>query len=128
MTEDKSLCYDYQSCHTNFIVHIVDGFLSKVVETISIQLSPDITLKFVFHIPKFECNLISTSKLTHDHNCFTKFLPNVCFSRVRRRGLTVLRCAMDFLFKTLQPREALVVNSDFLKSKFVISVLSMSLI
>ena len=81
MMGDESIFDDYQPCHTNLIVRIADGSLSKVVGIGLVQLSPEITLKYVLHAPKLDRHLISISKLTCDNPYFTKIFPNMCVFR-----------------------------------------------
>ena len=43
-----------------------------------IHLSPHISLKFVLHVPKLACNLLSVSKLAQDSNCNVTFFGSYC--------------------------------------------------
>ena len=67
---DKSIFDDYQPCHTNLIIRKFDRSLSKVDGIGLVQLSPEITLKYVLHVPKLDSNLIFISKLTRDNHLF----------------------------------------------------------
>lgn len=62
----------------NLSVRIANGSLSKVVGIGSVQISPNLTLKSVLHVPMIDCNLISIGKLTRDNHCHANFSPNVC--------------------------------------------------
>ena len=78
MTGDASIFHNYNPCDENFTVKIADGSLSKVAGTGSVIISKNLTLDAVLFVPNLDCNLLSISKLTRDHNCVTKFFPNMC--------------------------------------------------
>lgn len=58
----------------------------------SSQLSPHITLSNVLHVPSIKRNLLSVSKLTHDHHCSIEFFPHglfvkdLCSGRILMKG------------------------------------------
>lgn len=56
-------------------LNCLDRTLFKVVGKGSVVVWKDITLNFVFYVPKLDCKILSISKLTQDLNCVTKFLP-----------------------------------------------------
>ena len=74
-------CHNFQNytpCSRNYIVHIVDGSLSKVVGIGSIVISKDLTRNSVLLVPNLDCNMLSISKLTQEKNCVTKFFSYHC--------------------------------------------------
>ena len=115
MTGDESIFDDYQPYHTNLTVHIADGSLSKVARTGLAQLSPKITLTYVLHLPKIDCNLITISKLTRDNHCFTIFFsPNLCvFQELgsRKKISFVEMCSGLYLLTIPQPRKVSLTSS-----------------
>lgn len=78
MTRDITLFDEYSPCNDNSMVRIADGTDTKLIIKGSIIISKDITLNSVLYVPKLNCNLLSISKLTHDQNFVTKFLPHLC--------------------------------------------------
>ena len=78
MMGDVSILRNYKPSNEGLIVRIVDGSLSKVVGIGSVCISNQLTLNSVLFLPKLDCNLLSINKLTHDWNCSSKFLPNLC--------------------------------------------------
>jgi len=78
MTEDIKLLTEFGPCYENWTIKIVDGSLSRVVGTGSITLSKEHTLNSILLVPNLDCNLLSISKLTNDHNYLAKFSNNLC--------------------------------------------------
>ena len=78
MIGNIKLLTSFKPCDENWTVKIADGSLLRVVGTGFIALSKDLTLKFVLLVPNLDCNLLSISKLTIDHNCVAKFSNNLC--------------------------------------------------
>lgn len=78
MTGDSSLFNSYAPCHNLPRVRIADGSYSPVAGLGSVKLSPTVTLKYVLHVPKLSCNLLSISKLTRDNHCVANFFFNMC--------------------------------------------------
>ena len=77
MTGDTNIFQHYKPNQGVSTVQIADGSLSKVAGIRSIQLTEDLILFPVLHVPNLDCNLISIRKLTHDLNCMTKFYLNL---------------------------------------------------
>ena len=77
MTRDISNFQHYKLNQGVSTVRIADGSLSKVAGIGTIQLTEDLILSPVLHVPNLDCNMISISKVTHDLNCVTKFYPNL---------------------------------------------------
>ena len=78
MIGNIKLLTSFKPCDENWTVKIADGFLSRVIGTDSIAISKDIILKSVLLVPNLDCNLLSFSKLTIDHDCVAKFSNNLC--------------------------------------------------
>ena len=78
MTRDIKLLTKFDPCYENWTIKVVNRSLSRVVRTSSIALSKELTLKFILLVPNLDCNLLSISKLTNDHNCVAKFSNNLC--------------------------------------------------
>ena len=108
MIGDESIFDDYQPCYINLLERIVDGSLSKVVGIRLVQLSLEMTLKFVLHVLKLDCNLISISKLTRDNHYFTKFSQMCVFQELglRKKIGNAKMCSGFYLVKIPQPRRA----------------------
>lgn len=75
---DIKVFKNYYLCTIHSINGIVDGSLSPVARTRSIELTKDLHLYFVLYVPKLNYNLLSISKLIHDLKCVTKFYWNIC--------------------------------------------------
>ena len=102
----------------------MDGSNSKVAGTGSIQLTSELLLTSVLHVPDLDCNLLSISKLTKDLNCVTKFYSNMCVFQDLDSGRTIGSadlCSGLYLFKNDQdPRASCAKsgqNSCFSSSK-----------
>ena len=78
MTGDISIFQHYKLNQGVSTVQIADSSISKVAGIGNIQLTEDLILSPVLHVPNLDCNLISISKVTRDLNCVTKFYPNLC--------------------------------------------------
>ena len=78
MTGDTNLLTRFQPCKQNWMVRIADGSLSKVAEIGLVAVSTNLTLNSVLLVPNLDCNLLSVSKLSTDHNCVVKFSQNQC--------------------------------------------------
>ncbi|PON66130.1 hypothetical protein PanWU01x14_111810 [Parasponia andersonii] len=74
MTSLSHLFITYSPYPINKKFKIADGSMSPITGKGSIKISKKIELKFVLHVPKFSCNLLSISKLSRDSNCRVIFL------------------------------------------------------
>ena len=91
---------EWGACYRSFFLRWVDqvsaiqvGWLPAKVETLvarrlssiaeigSIRVSKDLTLNSVIHVPTLKCNLLSISKLIHNHNCVANFYSSLSLSR-----------------------------------------------
>ena len=115
MLKDSSIIVKtYSTCHGNLSVRIVDGSLSKVAGTGSIEISKDLTLQSVLLVPNLDCNLLSVSKLTQELNCITKFFPTHCVFQDLDSGKMVGNaemCSGLYLLKVENCPERLISNS-----------------
>ena len=59
----------YSPCSGSEKIRIADGSFSPIAGKGLVKLSKNIDLKYVLHVPKLACNLLSVSKLTKDSNC-----------------------------------------------------------
>lgn len=59
-------------------VHIPNGASIPVKGSGKVTLPNGMKINSVLHIPDFQCNLISVSKLTKDYNCAITFVANLC--------------------------------------------------
>ena len=78
MTSTSQLFQSYSPCSGNKKVRIADGSFSSIAGTGSVQISEKIELKYVLHVPKLACNLLSVSKLSRDSNCRVYFFDSLC--------------------------------------------------
>lgn len=78
MTSSSSLFSNYSRCYKNESVRIADGSFPPIVGKGKIEISNQITLESVLHVPKLACNLLSVSKLSKDSNCRVVFLDFHC--------------------------------------------------
>ena len=78
MTGNSSLFTMFQSHPSSSIVTLADGSTSCVLGSVTIHLTPLITLTFVLSLPQFSFNLIYVSKLTRTLNCSISFFPDYC--------------------------------------------------
>lgn len=78
MTGDATLLQNYKPSSGHLSVLIADGSSSKIAGTGSIELTKELYLNSVLHVPNLDCNLLSISKLACDLQCVTKFYPNLC--------------------------------------------------
>ena len=63
--------------------------ISHLLQERSNKISEGIDLKFVLHIPKLTCNLLSVSKLSRDSNCCVIFYESHCIFQDRSSGKTI---------------------------------------
>ena len=78
MTSFSNLFNTYSSCSGSEKIKIADGSFSPIAEKGLVKLSKNIDLKFVLHVPKLACNLLSVSKLTKGSNCHVFFYDSHC--------------------------------------------------
>ena len=86
MTSFFSLFSNYSRCYKNERVRIADGSFSPIVGKCQIEISNQITLQFVIHVPKLACNLLFVSKISKDSNCRAVFLDSHCEFQDRNSG------------------------------------------
>ena len=68
---------------------IANGSFSSIVGKGLIKISEMINLKFVLHVPKLACNLLSVSKLSKDSNCCVTFFESHCIFQDQNSGRTI---------------------------------------
>ena len=76
MISFSHLFHTYNPCSGHEKICIADGSYSTIVGKGLINLSKNISLKNVLHVPKLTCHLLSISKLSKDSNyrvIFSKF-------------------------------------------------------
>ncbi|KAG6669958.1 hypothetical protein CIPAW_01G278500 [Carya illinoinensis] len=78
MTSTSQFFQSYYPCPGNKKVKIADGSFSSIAGTGSVQISEKIDLKYVLHVPKLACNLLSVSKLLEDSNFRVIFFDSHC--------------------------------------------------
>ena len=78
MTGYPNLFHSYKPSPRNLKIMITDGSLTTVAGTSTIDISPQISLKDVLHVPKLSCNLLSVSKIIKDLNCTALFSHSFC--------------------------------------------------
>ena len=84
----------YSLCPGNKKVRITDGNFSPIVGKGLIKISEGIDLKFVLHVPKLTCNLLSVSKLSRDSNCYVIFYESHCTFQDRSSEKTISSARM----------------------------------
>ena len=67
-------------------MHVVDGKFFVVAGTGSLQISHDILLENVLHVPSLSYNLLSICKLTTDPNCYAHFSKSTCVFQDLKSG------------------------------------------
>ena len=121
MTSFSNMFNTYSPCSGSEKIRITDGSFSPIARKGLIKLFESIDLKYVLHVPKLACNLLSMSKLTKDSNCriFFSMILTVNFrTKTRGRRLVVLSWYMVFttlmVFSLINGLKALVVLVLFL--------------
>ena len=66
MTSFSHLFHTYNPCSGREKICIANGSYSTIAGKGLINLSKNISLKNVLHVPKLTCNLLSVSKLSKD--------------------------------------------------------------
>lgn len=64
MIGSSSTLSDHHLAKSSYCVTLANGFLTKVEDLGTTQLSPDMHLLFVLYIPSFPFNLLSISNIT----------------------------------------------------------------
>ena len=78
ITCDDGILVKQTKFGTETPVRILNGEKVPVVSVGDTSLLNALKLNGVLNITKFECNLLSVSRLTRDLNCFLTFFPNYC--------------------------------------------------
>jgi hypothetical protein len=78
MTSSHNFFESYSPCSEIEKVRIADSSLSSIAGEGLIKISERIDLKYVLHVPKLACNLLSVSKLSKDSNCCVTFFESHC--------------------------------------------------
>ena len=89
MTSSHNFFESYSSCSGIEKVGIVDGSFSSIAGKGLIKISERIDLKFVLHVPKLACNLLSVSKLSKDSNFCVTFFESHCIFQDQNSGRTI---------------------------------------
>ena len=91
MTNSSLQFKTYTPCPSNRKILVADGSLTTVAELRDIQITSQLTLKNVLHVPKLSTNLLSIQKLTHDLNCVVIFYPTHCEFQDQNTGKMIGR-------------------------------------
>ena len=86
MTHSPSQFITYSPCPSNRKILVADGSSITVAGLGDIQITPQLILKNVLHVPKLSTNLISIQKITNDINCDVTFYPTHCVFQDRILG------------------------------------------
>ncbi|RVW64704.1 Retrovirus-related Pol polyprotein from transposon RE1 [Vitis vinifera] len=89
MTNSSNMFESYSPCPGNKKVRIADGNFSPIAGKGLIKTSEGIDLKYVLHVPKLTCNLLSISKLSRDSNCCVIFYESHCIFQDQSSGKTI---------------------------------------
>ena len=120
MTRNVNIFLKYSPSHEIFTIKIVDGSLSKVVDTSFIIISKNLILDFVLLVPNLDCNLLSISKLTRELNHVTKFFPYSCEFQDLDLGKTISSAKMClglYLLKVDDLLEGQTPKANYVASK-----------
>ena len=91
MTNSSLQFKTYTPCPSNRKILVADGSLTTVAGLGDIQITSQLTLKNVLHVPKLSTNLLSIQKLTHDLNCVVIFYPTHCEFQDQNTGKMIGR-------------------------------------
>ncbi|XP_071909660.1 uncharacterized protein [Coffea arabica] len=94
MTNSFKLFQSYTPCSGNKKIKVADGGFSPVAGKGSIQISKNVNLKSVLHVPKLASSLLSVSKLTKDSNCLAIFDESHCAFQDKNSRMTIGRARM----------------------------------
>ena len=86
MTNSSKIFESYSPCAGNKRVRIAHGNFSPIAIKGLIKIYEEIDLKFVLHVPKLACNLLSVSKLLKNSNCYVIFYESHCVFQDRRKN------------------------------------------
>ena len=78
MTHSSHQFNNCNLCPSSKKIFTGDGSLTTVAGVGDVQISPTLTLRNVFHVPKLSTNLFSIQKLTRDLGCNVTFYPIHC--------------------------------------------------
>lgn len=78
ITYDLSLLQKVRSIQDHCYITLPNGKKAQIRNTGSMTLSPDLILRDVLHIPDFQFNLLSISKLTKQYSANVVFTPEFC--------------------------------------------------
>lgn len=85
----EKLFTSYNPCPGNRKVKITYGSFSVVAGVRVVEISPNVVLKAVLHVPKLFCNLLSISTFTKDNDCMVNFSSLVCIFQDQISGKTI---------------------------------------
>ena len=75
MTHSSHQFNNHNSYPNNRKIATADGSLTIVASVGGVQISPTLTIRNVFHVPKLSTNLVSMQKLTQDLGCNVTVYP-----------------------------------------------------
>lgn len=78
MCHNRNLFVQTQTLSSPYHITLPNGHVVTVTQTGNIQISPDILLKHVLHVPHFKYNLLSINKLCQQLNCHVTFPKTHC--------------------------------------------------
>ena len=73
MTHSSHQFNNYNPCPSSSKIATTDGSLTTIVGVGDVKISPTLTIRNVFHVPKLSTNLISIQKLTQYTGCNVTF-------------------------------------------------------
>lgn len=80
----------------------------------SVAIFTNLTLNSVLLVPNLDCNLLSISKLSADHDCVVKFSQNQCEFQDRISGKTIGSaevCSGLYILQGLLPAISLLIST-----------------
>ena len=89
MTHMSSLFSSYHLLSGQDKMRVADGSFSTISGKGIVDLSKDLSLKSVLHVPSLTSNLLSVSKLTKNLNCSINFFPTHCVFQDRLTKRTI---------------------------------------
>ncbi|TYJ23257.1 hypothetical protein E1A91_A08G179000v1 [Gossypium mustelinum] len=89
MAESSKNLFNYTTCPSKDNVRIADGSLTSISGTGFVVCTPNITLSFILHVPKFPVNLLSISTITKALNCKLGFFPDYYGFQDLQTGKTI---------------------------------------
>lgn len=79
----------YKPSPRNLKIKIADGSFATIAGIGTVNISPFISLKDDFYVPKLSCNLLSVSKITRDLNCTVVFSHSHCIFQDMILGMRI---------------------------------------